>query len=60
MRSASADNPGGCATPKVEFWHPARLNQMFPNMVFDPDAMMQQPRVNNQNVKFEWHILKKI
>jgi len=28
-RSASADNFGGCATPKVEFWHPARLNQSF-------------------------------
>ena len=26
-RSASADNSGGCATPKVEFWHPIRLNQ---------------------------------
>ena len=30
-RSASADNSGGCATPKVEFWHPTRLNQRFFN-----------------------------
>ena len=28
-RSASADNSGGYATPKVEFWHPTGLNQSF-------------------------------
>ena len=32
-RSASADNSGGCATPKVEFWHPTRLNQSFLNFL---------------------------
>ena len=32
--SASANNSGGCATPKVEFWHPTILNQRFPNKVF--------------------------
>jgi len=48
--NASADYSGGCATPKVEFWHPACLNKVCQIMakiwsLNVSDAIYHHPRV---------------